>query len=44
MVVNEKQTTITWHVDNLKIPHIDIYEVKKVTDWMKGIYRSHTEE
>ena len=36
--------TITWHVDSLKISHVDTYEVKKLIDWAKGIYGSHMEE
>ena len=30
MMVNGKQMTITWHVGNLKILHIDADELKKV--------------
>ena len=40
MTVNGKQITITWHVDDLKILHVDTYEVTKLIDWMKGIYGS----
>ena len=37
-VVNGKQLTIVWHVDDLKISHVDADEVTKVIDWLKGIY------
>ena len=36
--------TITWHVEKLRTPHIDAYEIKKLMDWMKGIYGSHMKE
>ena len=41
MMINGKQITITWHVNDLKTSHVDTYEVTKVIDWMKGIYGSH---
>ena len=44
MIVNGKQMTITWHVDDLKRSHVDAYESKKVIEWMKGIYGSYTKE
>ncbi len=37
-VVNGKQITITWHVDNLRISHMDKVVVGKVIKWFKGIY------
>ena len=30
--------TIVWHVDDLKISHVDANEVTEVIDWLKGIY------
>ena len=36
--VNESQMTITWHVDDLKISHVDDEEVTKMIDWFKSIY------
>ena len=30
MIVNGKQMTITWHVDNLKISHVDEMEVTQI--------------
>ena len=33
--------TITWHIDDLKISHVDADEVTNVLDWMKGIYGSN---
>ena len=44
MLLDWKQMTITWHTDNLKILHVDAYEVTKVIDWMKVICGSHMEE
>ena len=41
MMVNGKQMTITCLVDDLKTSHVNADEVKKVTDWMKGIYGCH---
>ena len=44
MTVNGKQITITLHVNDLKILHVDTYEVTKLIDWMKGIYGSQMRE
>ena len=41
MMSNGKQTTITCHVDDLKILHIDADKVTKVIYWMKVIYGSN---
>ena len=40
-MANGKQVTITWEVNDLKMLHVDKYEVTKVIKWMKGIYSSH---
>ena len=37
-MVNGKQMTVIWHVDDLKVSHVDPKENTKVADWMKGIY------
>ena len=29
--------TITWHVDDLKISHVEAREVTKIIDWFKSI-------
>ena len=44
IIINENQMAISWHVDNLKIMHVDTDEVTKVIYWMKGIYGSHMKE
>ena len=44
MMVNGNQMTTAWHVNDLKISHVDADEVIKVIDWMKGIYGSHMKE
>jgi hypothetical protein len=36
--VNGKQFTITWHVDDLKLSHVDVNVVDKMTSWLKIIY------
>jgi hypothetical protein len=30
--------TITWHVDDLKLSHVDAKEVDKTIKWWKSIY------
>ena len=37
-MVNGKQMTIIWHVDDLKVSHVDENENTKFAEWMKGIY------
>ena len=37
-VVDGKQMTIVWHVDDLKISHVDENEVMRTIGWMKGMY------
>ncbi len=37
-VINEKQMTLTFHIDNIKILHVDQAEVTKLIDWFKSIY------
>ena len=43
-MVDGKQTTITWHADDLKKLHVDADEVTKVIVWMKLICGIHMEE
>jgi hypothetical protein len=38
MMVNGKQFTITWHVDDLKLSHVDSNEVTIMIKWLKSIY------
>jgi hypothetical protein len=40
--VNGKQFTITWHVDDLKLSHVDTNEVDKTIKWFKIIYGEDT--
>ena len=37
-MIYRNQFTITLHVENLKISHIDKKVVDKMTKWMKGLY------
>jgi hypothetical protein len=37
-MVNGKQFTITWHVDYLKLSHVDAKEVDSTIEWLKSIY------
>jgi hypothetical protein len=37
-MVNGKQFTITWHIEDLKLSHMDDKEVNKMIVWLKGIY------
>ena len=37
-MVGGKQFTITWHVDDLKLSHIDKKVVGKIIKWMKSLY------
>ena len=34
--INGKQMTIIWHVDDLKISHVDEKELTKIIDWLKS--------
>eukprot|EP00970_Alexandrium_tamarense_P015266 scaffold4923_cov115-Alexandrium_tamarense.AAC.1 len=38
MLINGKQMTITWHVDDLKISHADSFEVTKMIAYLSQIY------
>ncbi len=37
-IVNGKQMTLTFHVDDIKISHVDQLEVTKLIQWFKSIY------
>jgi hypothetical protein len=37
-IVNNKQFTITWHVDDLKLSHVDKNEVTEIFSLLKSIY------
>ena len=37
-IVDGKQFTFTWHVENLKLSHIDKEVVDNMVEWMKGLY------
>jgi hypothetical protein len=39
-MVNGHQMAVSWHVDNLKISHIDPYEGTKFIEWIKEKYGS----
>ena len=36
--ISDKQMTVFWHVDDLKVLHVDKNESTKVAKWMKTIY------
>jgi hypothetical protein len=36
--VNGKQFTMTWHVDELKLSHVDATVVDEMISWLKSIY------
>ena len=37
--VNGHQLTVVWHVDDLKISHVDKNEVTKFINWLKSMYQ-----
>jgi hypothetical protein len=37
-IINGKQFTLTWHVENIKMSHDDHKEVTRIIEWLKGIY------
>ena len=37
-MVKGNQMTICWHVDDLKISHVDKREVTKMIEWLEGKY------
>jgi hypothetical protein len=38
--INGKQFTLVWHVDDVKMSHVDSTEVDKFIDWLRGIYEN----
>jgi hypothetical protein len=38
-MIHGKQFTITSHVDDLKLSHVEVKEVDKTIEWLKSIYR-----
>ncbi len=37
-VINGNQMTVCWHVDDLKVSHIDPEEITKFGDWLSTTY------
>jgi hypothetical protein len=37
-VINGKQFTVVWHVDDIKMSHVDEKEVSKLITWLKSVY------
>jgi hypothetical protein len=37
-MVNGKQMTVCWHVDNLKVSHMDLAEVTRFGQWLNSTY------
>jgi hypothetical protein len=37
-LVDEKQMTVRWHVDDLMISHVDKGKILKFVRWIKDIY------
>ena len=37
--VNEKQLTLLWHVDDIKISHVDKQVVSNFIEWLKKTYK-----
>jgi hypothetical protein len=36
--INGKQFTITWHVADLKLSHVDVKAIDEMKSWLKSIY------
>ncbi len=37
-IVNGKQMTVCWHIDDLKVSHTDPMEITKFGDWLSKTY------
>jgi hypothetical protein len=37
-VIKEKQFTVIWHVDDIKMSHVDEDEVTKMIKWLNSFY------
>ena len=35
-MVQGKQLTVVWHVDDLKVSHVSVAVVTKMADWLKS--------
>ena len=44
MMINGNKMTIPWHINNVKVSHVDKKGVPKIIEWLKGIYGSHMKE
>ena len=38
VMINGKQMTVTWHVDNLKVSHVDPADITKFANYLAMIY------
>jgi hypothetical protein len=38
MMIHGKQMTVTWHVDDLKVSHVDAFELTKFASYLSSIY------
>jgi hypothetical protein len=38
MIINGKQMTVCWHVDDLKVSHVDSDEITKFGNWLSNTY------
>jgi hypothetical protein len=42
-MVNGKQMEVIWHVDDLKVSHVDPKENTKFANWMKEMYGENSQ-
>ena len=40
-MVDRKQFIITWHIDNLRLSHVNNKAVGEMIEWMKGLYSKY---
>ena len=38
-IIRGKQITVYWHVDNLKVSHVDLKYFTNFMEWLEGVYR-----
>ena len=38
VMINGKQMTVTWHAGDLKVSHMELWEVTKFRNYLAGIY------
>ena len=36
--INGKQTTVVWHVDNLKLSHVEIFDTTNLSGYLSTVY------